>query len=479
MNSDNTNTQKGSKFALSGANYVNRITPVTFRIYAYNAEDSTGTFGIDSLFIQGTAGLIENTQNYMDYSYCSKMYTLGQKDRMRAALQSAVSHRSNLWSAANLAATGVLTPQNCLSKADFFSNKNRVCAGDIVKFTKNTHLGTADSVKWTFYGGTPFNSNSMTTVNVTYPNAGIYKVTLTTYNSAGTDSLTKTDYIRVDPTWADVDYNGAFSETFEDPSHFYGIWSINNYDNNNTWTRFTSAGYQSNSCMKMAGFGNYQYDVDDLYTPSYDLSWTSGNIMTFRVAAASHGGSVTEVNDVLKVYASKNCGTTWTILPSGTFSDSTLINNGYYPNAFTPTASSNWSLKTIAIPSTFNTGNVRFKFEYTTGAESNNVYLDNLNITGVVGIDESSNATSSLAIYPNPANESSTIAYHLNKKANTKVEVIDILGKAVFVQSNSGQAEGDYTVHISKQALNLESGIYFVKFSVEDKSTTKKLVISE
>jgi PKD repeat protein len=479
MNTDNTNIQKGSKFTLSGANYVNRMTPVTFRIYAYNAEDSTGTFAIDSLYVLGTAGLIENTQNYMDYSYCSKMYTQGQKDRMRAALQSAVSHRNNLWSAANLAATGVVNPTTCLSKADFYADKTRTCVNTVVKFTKNTLFGTPDSVRWTFYGGTPFTSNSSSSVNVTYANPGNYKVTLTTYNSAGTDSTTKVDYIRIDPSYGDIDYNGSYSETFEDASRFYGIWSISNYDNNNTWNRITGIGYQSNSSVKMEGFGNYQFDVDDLYTPSYDLSYTSGNIMTFRVAAASHGGSVAEVNDKLKVYVSKTCGSSWALLPSATFSDSTLINNGYFPTAFTPTSSSIWSLKTVTIPSIYNVSNVRFKFEYTTGVESNNIYLDNLNITGVVGIDESSNATSSLSIYPNPSNESSTIAYHLNKKANTRVEVLDVLGKAVFVQSNSGQAEGDYTVQISKQSLNLKNGIYFVKFSVDNKSTTKKLVITE
>ncbi|MDF2435723.1 MAG: hypothetical protein K0Q95_99 [Bacteroidota bacterium] len=477
LKNDTTLSVNSAKIGLVGSLYINDTMPVTFRFYGWNAEDSTGTFNLDSVNFIGSSDMIENVQNYMDYSSCTMMFTKGQALRMRTALESPVADRNNLWSDANLAATGVLSPQTCVSKADFFSNKNRVCAGDIVKFTKNTQVGTADSVRWTFYGGTPFTSNSMTPVNVTYANPGIYKVTLTTYNAAGTDSLTKTDYIRVDPTWADIDYNGGFYETFEDPSRFYGIWSINNYDNNKTWTRFTSAGYQSNTCMKMEGFGNYQYDMDDLYTPSYDFSFTSGNIMTFRVAAASHGGSAAEVNDVLKVYASKNCGTTWSLL--ATYSDSTLINNGYYPTAFTPTPSSNWSLKTINLASTYNVGNVRFRFEYETGAESNNIYLDNLNINGVVGIDENSNAASSLAIYPNPANESSTIAYHLNKKSNTKVEVVDVLGKTVFVQSNSGQAEGDYTVLISKQALSLKNGIYFVKFSVEDRSTTKKLIITQ
>ena len=53
-----------------------------------------------------TPGVIENIQNYMEYSYCTNMFTLGQKDRMRAALENSVSSRNHLSLGYNLAATG-------------------------------------------------------------------------------------------------------------------------------------------------------------------------------------------------------------------------------------------------------------------------------------------------------------------------------------------------------------------------------------
>jgi len=478
LNSDITGSQKGTKITLSGASYTNRLTPVTFRIYAYNAEDAMGTFSIDSVYLTGTNGIIENTQNYMDYSYCSKMYTEGQRDRMRAALESPIAGRSNLWSATNLAATGVLTPQVCKPFPEFSANKTRVCAGDIIKFTKNVLYGTPDSVRWTFYGGSPSTSTSMVPVNVTYPNAGLYKVVLTAYNAGGTDSVVKTDFIRVDETWADIPYGGSFTEDFQNTSDFYWKWQVNNPDNNsNTWYATSTAGYMSNKSVVMTAFGNYRYDVDELVSPSFDLSYTSGNVMTFRCAAASHAGAGLDVNDALKVYISNNCGQTWSL--RATFSDSTLINCGYDAYYFTPTSPSQWALRTVAIPASFNTGNVRFKFEYTSGSESNNIYIDDINIAGVVGISEAANGVSSLSIYPNPSSQSSTVAYHLDAKASTKIEVVDVLGKTVFAQSNAAQAEGDYAVTISKQALNLRNGIYFVKFSIDNQSVTKKLIITE
>jgi PKD repeat protein len=477
MKYDSTQSQIGTKFILVASSY-SRVDSVTFRIYAYNAEDALGTFGIDSVYIAGTNGFLENTQNFMDYSYCSKMYTYGQKGRMRATLESSISQRNNLWSAANLAATGVLTPQVCKPKPEFFVNKDRVCAGDIVKFTPNILYGTPDSVRWTFYGGTPSTSTANAAVNVTYASAGLYKAVLTAYNAGGTDSIVKTDYIRVDPSWADVAYDGSFTEDFQNTSDFYWKWQVKNYDNNpSTWYVASNAGYLSTKSVVMTAHNNYRYDVDDLVSPSYDLSFTSGNVMTFRCAAASRAGAGADVNDMLKVYISTNCGQSWAL--RATFKDSTLINAGYDPYYFTPTSSSQWALRSVNILSSFNTGNVRFKFEYTTGAASNNIYIDDINISGVVGIDEDFDAMSSLSIYPNPTSQSSTIAYHLDKKANTKIEVIDVLGKVSFTQSNDGQPEGDYSVIVSKENLNLRNGIYFVKFSVDGKSTTKKLIITQ
>jgi hypothetical protein len=477
MKYDSTASQVGCKISLLATTYT-RVNPVTFRIYAYNAEDAAGSFGIDSVRITGTNGVIENTENFMDYSYCSKMYTNGQKDRMRTALQSSVSSRNNLWASANLAATGVSSPQVCVPSPEFFSNKTRICAGNSVIFTKNVLFATPDSVRWTFYGGSPATSTSMSPVSVNYPTSGLYKVVLKAYSAAGSDSIVKTDFIRVDPSYADIPFDGSFTEDFENTSDFYWKWQVNNYDNNAAqWFVDNNTGYLSNKSVVMTAHNNYQYDVDDLVSPSFDLSYTSGNIMTFRCAAASRAGAAADVTDVLKVYSSVNCGQTWVL--RATFEDSTLINNGYNPNYFAPTTSSQWALRTVPLPSSVVSGNVRFKFEYTTGFASNNVYIDDINISGVVGIDENIDAVSTLSVYPNPTSQTSTISYHLEKKSSVRIEVLDVLGKVVFSEANSNQTEGDHSLTISKENLNLRNGVYFIKFNVNDRVATKKLIITQ
>ena len=54
-----------------------------------------------------TCGSLDNVQNYMEYSYCSRMYTTGQRARMRAALNSSTADRNQLWTPQNLEDTGV------------------------------------------------------------------------------------------------------------------------------------------------------------------------------------------------------------------------------------------------------------------------------------------------------------------------------------------------------------------------------------
>jgi PKD repeat protein len=424
--------------------------------------------------------IIENVQNYMDYSSCTCMFTKGQVIRMRNAIESPVSGRNNLWTTANLLATGVepsMPVVNCAPKSEFWGSRIRLCAGGAVTFTKNIMEGTDTALTWSFAGGTPATSTA-SSPTVTYSTPGLYDVTLTAYNGAGSNAITKTGYIRVDGTGAS--YYGIYSEGFETMSYsdFFWIWNVNNPDNNEfTWDRTSATGYMSSKCAVMNGYGNFPYDVDELKTPSYDLSGLTGITLSFYLAGASHAGSATDMNEGLKIYSSTNCGQLWSL--RSTLTGTNLLNNGYQPDYFVPNTTTDWILKTITIPASIATSNVEFKFEYTTGNASNNIYIDNININGTVGVNENVLENSNLNIYPNPSNESSTIFYHLSKAGNAKVEILDVLGKKVFEVPAKNLAEGDYTISVSKQGENLRNGIYFVKLTVDGQSVTQKLILTQ
>jgi hypothetical protein len=89
-----------------------------------NVTDTPNTIGWTTCSLTGSScgNTVDNVQNYMEYSYCSRMFTQGQRTRMRAAITSSVAQRSSLITASNLLATGVTNPALCV--ADFEFNKN-------------------------------------------------------------------------------------------------------------------------------------------------------------------------------------------------------------------------------------------------------------------------------------------------------------------------------------------------------------------
>ena len=95
-----------------------------------NVDDTPLTSGWTTCNLDGeTCGSLDNVQNYMDYSYCSRMFTEGQKTRMRTAALSSIAQRNQLSQASNLQATGVAGP-DILCEAKFDLDRDVVCIGD-------------------------------------------------------------------------------------------------------------------------------------------------------------------------------------------------------------------------------------------------------------------------------------------------------------------------------------------------------------
>jgi PKD repeat protein len=470
----------GAQITMSGTPYTGIRTPITFRIYGFNAEDSVGTFGIDNVNLVGTSGALENINNFMEYASCRYMFTEGQAARMRAGLESTVSSRSNLYITSNLIATGTnggtVTP--CAPKADFYVNRNTICPGNNVLYTTNIlNLpgGATPTVLWSFPGGTPATSTAANPT-VTYNLPGVYNATLKVTNGGKSDSITKTNSVVVSENYAQV--SGLFAENFENTNEYFQHWYNADLDNNQKkWWLKLSNGYNSNNCLVMNANGNFEGDIDQLFTPSYDLTYVTNGSMTFKCAAATKATASADITDNLKIYSSTDCGATWIMRKS--LSGTALLNNGFVAGDFAPTSTSQWVEQTVNIPSSLMTSNTRFKFEYTTGAMSNNIYIDDININGVLSVNENAIETANISIFPNPTSQTSTVSYHLNKKGNATIQLIDVLGKKIMEVNNMNQAEGDYSIQISKQELHLLNGIYFVKCTIDNSSVTKKLIISE
>jgi hypothetical protein len=70
--------------------------------------------------------------------------------------------------------------------------------------------------------------------------------------------------------------------------------------------------------------------------------------------------------------------------------------------------------------------------------------------------------------YPNPFNPSTRIDYSLKSDASVKVELYSIIGEKVSVLINENQTAGYYTFSVDAARMRLSSGVYLVRFSIND-----------
>lgn len=80
--------------------------------------------------------------------------------------------------------------------ADFYADNTVVCAGETINFFDQSTNSPTDW-EWSFPGGEPETSTDKNPTDIAYNTAGIYDVTLTAINIAGSDTITKTDYITI------------------------------------------------------------------------------------------------------------------------------------------------------------------------------------------------------------------------------------------------------------------------------------------
>ncbi|MDG1477429.1 MAG: M43 family zinc metalloprotease, partial [Vicingaceae bacterium] len=417
-----------------------------------------------------TCGSLDNVQNYMEYSGCSRMFTEGQKVRLHAALNSSVGARSSLWAPANLIATGVADPYTtpvCAPIADFTYNKEYLCEGGSVSFSDDSYNATPTMWNWTFIGGAP-NSSGASNPTITYNNAGTYSVTHQPSTIGGSDIETKTNIITVSSLVAD--YTGAVIESYENASQVNSDWIVEN-NAQLGWERNTFASTTGTSSMRIRNFFNSTTDeIDDLISPSYDISSVSTKTMTFKQAYAK---KTSADDDRLFVYYSTNCGQSWIFGLLLTSANLSTVGSTQLAD-FVPTTG-DWMTRSVDLSTVSNATNVRFKFEFKSGG-GNNIYIDDINVGGVVGVADFNNIAS-FSVYPNPTSSSAQISFNLIKDVNRlNVKVRNAVGQEITnVINDQSFSKGKYTLQIDEQR-KLAAGIYFVEFNADDNVKVQKLI---
>jgi PKD repeat protein len=428
-------------------------------------DDTPITIGYNNYCPKNTAttcdpAILENVQNYMDYAYCDRMFTWGQKWRMRAALESTIAERENLWSTSNLALTGV-NSTGALCKADFTASKRMVCKGSSISFSDQS-WNNPTGWQWTFPGGNPSTSTAQNPI-VQYDSSGVFNVTLTVSNAGGTLTKTYSNFINViEPAAV---YSSAYTEGFEDLNRFMNEWTVVDQDNSKWSVVNTPAnGYKS---VKLQNDPTKKGQVDEIVSPVFNLAAIGATQrLSFKVAYAQRNGSE---NDKLQVMFSANCGITWTT--RYTRIGSALATVPSQSVDFTPGSASQWRTDMINLSNYATATNVLVKFVFTSYG-GNNIYIDDINLESTTGINELSAESIGFNVYPNPANEKAELTFALVNPAKVRIDVIDVLGRQIKIEDKE-LSKGNFSY-----TLQLPAAVYTVRVIVDGKSLTKRLIVN-
>jgi len=299
-----------------------------------------------------------------------------------------ISHKGTLpqpLQAYSIMVTGANVTDGVL--ADFTVDDTSICPGTTVNFTEQA-IGGVTTYNWSFPGGNPATSTAQNPT-VSYSTSGTYDVELVVSDGLSSDTLRRTQYVRV----LDVYNPNGFTETFQ-PSSSASLpdWFTINPDNGITWQ---VAGNGPTGANDSAIFMNsYSYSnqgqVDWLYSPVFDFGSVAAATLNFDHAKAvySMSGSFSNVRDTLFLLVSNNCGASYTTLDtlvedqtSGPYSwlttNSNATTSSFLPDTNewcgSPNAASCTSIDLSAY-----TGDpaVNFVFAFKNNYQ-NNLYLDN------------------------------------------------------------------------------------------------------
>ncbi|OFX62568.1 MAG: hypothetical protein A2W84_08515 [Bacteroidetes bacterium GWC2_40_13] len=441
-----------------------------------NVEDTPNTIGVDQHCNLGmvSCGFLTNVQNFMDYSTCESMFTEGQVDRMRAALNSLVSGRKYLWSDENLVQTGTnegYVDPGCAPIADIESDIYDICPGTSYQFTDFSYGSEITNWDWAFEGGEP-SSSIISAPEITYHQPGLYPVSLTVSNENGTSSITREKLVFVPDTLAGIvapklcDMEEAgFPEYVDD---IFKSWSF--IENGNAhWAKYTNG----NTSLRIKNQSNGAGTVNSFITSNINFNEvTNPDYIYFDIAYAQRNSSSA---DELKVFVSPDCGKKWIVkyIKGG----KSLVTNGdvYVTSTYEPTATE-WRTEKIDIKNYKEKNHLRLKFQVESNG-GNCLYVDNINIGGIplIGIKETQ--PDMFHVFPNPTHEKITLNFSLSAKQPVTIKIHTLYGGEIYSQMVEG-TNGSNIKELLFDNRELAAGIYLISIITQEGQMTRRMIVT-
>lgn len=432
--------------------------------YDDGVADTPLTIGWQSCNLSSTScSSLDMVQNYMDYSYCSLLFTEGQKLRMHAALNSTVANRNNLWSPSNLIATGVAVGTGYLCQTEIDASQRVICAGESITFSDLSFHGVTTR-EWTFQGGS-ISSSTDSSVTVTFNTAGTYDVSLSISNGVNTIDSIYSEFIHV---LEDLPTASNIIENFEDINVFENQWYPTVSDNS---TKFERVNYGKNSSYSIFvnNFDGPQMARYTLESKPIDASQFTEIAVTFDLAFAKMS---TSLNENIQIQLSKDCGKTWTTKRQINLNSNFSLESDAY---FFPDHDSLWiNIERVFTISNYEVNNLMIRLLFNANS-GNNLYIDNINCSDVSELSlVTETIKNNILIYPNPANDQLMVSVN-HDFINGQIQLFDVFGKRVLSKSILNKKE------VAIDLTRFSEGTYFLNYTPKDSNsnyTIQKVIIS-
>jgi len=96
-----------------------------------------------------------------------------------------------------------------------------------------------------------------------------------------------------------------------------------------------------------------------------------------------------------------------------------------------------------------------------------------VNVKSNIGVAEQFNQLGNVSLFPNPSNKLVNLQFDLYNSASAMIEIVDVLGKKQFVQTNTISNKELLPIDISA----LKAGVYFVNITINQNKKVMRLVV--
>lgn len=173
-------------------------------------------------------------------------------------------------------------------------------------------------------------------------------------------------------------------------------------------------------------------------------------------------------NDRLQIQVSDDCGDTWTSVfdkAGANLSTVAASQTSFFPRA------NEWTTTEIDMSDYSTADELTIRLVATSGY-GNNLFVDNIEISGSSSVNEVESVTSTI-VFPNPANDVVTLEFNAEESADLTIQITDLSGKVINqTQFETVRGMNSFSTDVS----TLTAGTYFINLVDGASRTTQRFV---